>query len=70
MPTLVRVLLIVSAMLGAFCWWGTSSAAGQRQFDEMAGMIPFFAGIFGLILLAAALLYLVISRRKSGAPPS
>lgn len=69
MPRSVRIMLIASALLGAFCWWGLYSAEGQRQFDEMAGMIPFAAGLLGLILLAVTFFLLVISRRKPRRPP-
>ncbi|MBL8675573.1 MAG: hypothetical protein JNL07_11840 [Rhodospirillales bacterium] len=60
-PLLVGVaiaLVAVALALAAFCWWGLFTAAGQRAYDEMAGMIPYFAGIGAVValLIAAALL--------------
>lgn len=42
----------------AFGWWGVTTRAGSRMFDEMAGMIPFFVGVFGgLLVVVGAGLY-------------
>jgi hypothetical protein len=53
------VVAIVLASIGlglvAFAWWGMNTRAGQQAFDEMAGMIPFFAGVAGAILVVVAL---------------
>lgn len=56
-------LLVVGIALAAFGWWGTKTEAGQRSYDEMAGIIPEFSwwigcglGTIGLIwILASAL---------------
>ena len=37
-----------------FGWWGLETAAGRRQFDEMAGIIPLLTGVASIILLAVA----------------
>lgn len=63
----MKLLAIFLALIGlagmAFGWWGLETVSGRRAFDEMAGMIPFFAGVgsFGL-LLGAAILYYFASR--------
>ena len=57
---LIAAILALLAVIGLiFCWWGLETAAGRRQFDEMAGMIPFFSGVASVVLLiiAAALFY-------------
>ena len=52
MPALVAVAGM------AFGWWGLETVSGRRHFDEMAGMIPLFAGVGSIILLLlAAILY-------------
>lgn len=51
-PTLLAALGLALVL---FAWWGIETAAGRRRFDEMAGIIPFWAGIAGALLLAAAL---------------
>lgn len=48
------VLTVIAAGLLAFGWWGVYTAAGQRRFDEMAGMIPMFALWAGVLLLAVS----------------
>jgi hypothetical protein len=59
------VLALLSAMLGAFCWWGLFTEAGSRHFDEMAGLVPFYAGIAGALSLVLSML-LMLWRRSLG----
>lgn len=57
------VLALVSFTGMIFGWWGLETVAGRRHFDEMAGMIPLFAGIASIILLlVAAILYYLAGR--------
>ena len=58
------VLGAAGAALAGFGWWGMNTAAGRRRYDEMAGMIPFFAGIAGGVILACALMLLLLSARR------
>lgn len=63
------VLAVAGAGLVGFGWWGVNTAAGQRRYDEMAGMIPFFAGIAGFGLLVIALvLFLLLTRKTPDTP--
>jgi hypothetical protein len=49
--------LVLAIGLGIFSWWGMLTATGQRRFDEMDGMYPFFAGVAaGVFLIAGAVL--------------
>ena len=48
------VLAIAAAALGVFCWWGLFTTAGQKRFDEMDGMYPFFAGVAAAITAVSA----------------
>ncbi|MCY0095046.1 hypothetical protein [Hoeflea ulvae] len=58
MKTFAIILALVSIAGLMFGWWGIETVAGRRHFDEMAGMIPFFAGIASVaLLLVAAVLY-------------
>ena len=61
---LFAILLALVSFAGLiFGWWGLETVSGRRQFDEMAGMIPLFAGIASLILLiVAAILYFFANR--------
>ena len=56
MVAIVLALVAVAGMV--FGWWGLETVSGRRHFDEMAGMIPLFAGVGSIILLLlAAILY-------------
>ena len=61
---MVAIVLALVAVAGmAFGWWGLETVSGRRHFDEMAGMIPFFAGVGSVILLLlAAILYYYAGR--------
>jgi hypothetical protein len=59
------LVAIVGLALALFGWWGMYTAAGRHRYDEMDGLIPFFAGCVGLVLLAVALLVATIRRWKS-----
>ena len=56
---LFAIVLALVAVAGmAFGWWGLETVSGRRHFDEMAGMIPLFAGVGSImLLLLAAILY-------------
>ena len=51
----VKKFALAFAVLGLVCvafgWWGVKTRAGSRMFEEMAGMIPFFVGVFGAVLV-------------------
>lgn len=55
--------LVIALLLGAFCYWGMFTRAGNRRFDEMAGMIPMGAGLLGGVMFLAACVLLFLSRR-------
>lgn len=71
MKKAAAVLAIVGLALAVFGWWGIYTAAGMRRYDEMDGLIPFFAGVAGLFLLALAGIVALIaawrSRRRTDA---
>ena len=48
MRGVARILLALGAALTAFAAWGLFTPAGARAFDEMDGLIPFFAGLLGV----------------------
>ncbi|OCW58215.1 hypothetical protein [Hoeflea olei] len=57
------VLAFVAAAGLGFGWWGLETVAGRRLFDEMAGMIPLFAGAASaVVLVAAGILYYLSGR--------
>jgi hypothetical protein len=66
---IAAVLAVSGALLLAFGWWGMETVAGRRRYDEMAGMIPEFAGMLGVLLLVAAavLALIAVAERRRGA---
>ena len=64
------ILAIAGALLVAFGYWGIETNAGRRAFDEMAGMIPWGAGVLGsvLVVVGATLLAIGRWRRRTAAP--
>ncbi|HEX8243329.1 MAG TPA: hypothetical protein VF541_07530 [Longimicrobium sp.] len=67
MRVITLLLALSGAALLAFGYWGIYTPAGQRRFDEMAGIIPFWAALLGgFLLCVAALLALVgwLRRRR------
>ena len=55
MKTVSVILLVAGLSAIAFGYWGLNTVQGRARFDEMAGMIPFFAGIAGWMAIFLAL---------------
>ncbi|WP_031496337.1 hypothetical protein [Bryobacter aggregatus] len=62
---LTAILLLASAAaLGVFSYWGLFTTSGRQRFDEMSGMIPFFAGcLAALAAVSSGIAYLIAWRR-------
>jgi len=68
-----KILFLVSLICGVFGYWGAFTPDGNRVFDEMSGMIPYFLGfgvaflccIAGLILVFIRLFQTLKTKRKS-----
>ncbi|MGF7150340.1 putative membrane protein YesL [Sphingomonas zeicaulis] len=58
------VLLLIAFALAAFCVFGLFTATGARAFDEMDGLIPFFAGCLSAVMTAAAIILWSLSLRR------
>ena len=54
MKILIAVLVVLGLLGLAFGVWGLFTDVGRARFDEMDGLIPFFAGVAGAILIIAA----------------
>lgn len=55
------VSLLVAGVLAIFCYLGMFTTAGSRAFDEMDGMIPFFAGCLAVLMAGVALILWCLS---------
>ena len=62
-PVLAAVLFAAAIVLASFSYWGINTAAGRQAFDEMAGIIPYSAGLLSVILAALASLSWWLGRR-------
>lgn len=56
------LLSLLSTALTSFGWWGLETTAGMQAFDEMDGLIPFFAGVVGIAGLCALALAALFRR--------
>ncbi len=69
MTKIAAALAVIGLALVVFGWWGIYTAAGMRRYDEMDGLIPFFAGVagVGLIVIAGMIALFAVwrSRRRS-----
>jgi len=57
-------LLLLGATLGIFSYWGVETQAGRREFDEMSGILPLFAGALGVVAGIAGIALLVVWRTR------
>ena len=56
MRTTSFVLAALAVVCGAFSYYGLGTAAGRRQFDEMAGILPLAAGAGAALFAIGGLL--------------
>lgn len=64
MSHIVLFLVLAGSALLAFGSWSLFTEGGRRQYDEMAGMIPFGALVVGGLLLLSAALVATLRRRR------
>ncbi|HEX8402076.1 MAG TPA: hypothetical protein VF628_10260 [Allosphingosinicella sp.] len=64
-------LFTLAAVLAGFAYWGIYTLDGQHAFDEMAGIVPYSAGLGSVILGVSGLLTWWLNwrrTRRSGQP--
>ena len=61
MNKLATILFVLGVLSALFGYWGMSTEAGRRHFDEMAGMIPFGACVAGGLFTLTALILVLIA---------
>ena len=59
-----RIILIAAILSIIYGYWGAFTEAGNKVYDEMDAMLPFFVLIFGVILLLLFLVLVFIMKRK------
>ena len=62
-----RIILIAAILSIIYGYWGAFTQSGNKVYDEMDAMLPFFVLIFGVILLLIFLVLVFIMKRKSKA---
>jgi len=60
-----QIILIVAIVSIIYGYWGAFTQSGNKVYDEMDGMLPFFILIFGVILLFVFPILVFIMKRKS-----
>jgi hypothetical protein len=45
------IIIVLATVLGVYGYWGAFTESGNKKYDEMDAMFPFFVMIFGIILL-------------------
>ena len=69
MKIITTVFLIIGVSSVCFATWGLFTVAGQRHFDEMAGIIPFAAMVLAFVMFGTGgLLFLLSNLRKPRVP--
>ncbi|HKJ52732.1 MAG TPA: hypothetical protein VKB27_14595 [Gammaproteobacteria bacterium] len=68
MKAVAFIVTAAAALALAFGAWGRFTLAGRREFDEMAGMLPFFSWYAGFALAAAAAVLWILLIRRRGRP--
>ncbi|MDB5411758.1 MAG: hypothetical protein JWR10_93 [Rubritepida sp.] len=58
-----RTCLFLAVILAAFAYWGTSTVGGRKAYDEMAGMIPWGAGLLSVVLAVCAIITWWLAKR-------
>lgn len=58
------ICFVLAVLLAGFAWWGLRTESGSRSFDEMAGMIPFAAGVLSAFLTICAVITWGFSRLR------
>lgn len=65
MRKIATTLALAGALLLAFGFWGTQSAAGHQRFANMNGFVPLaMTTLGGLLLITAAILDMLAERRQ------
>lgn len=61
MPTAAIIIFLIGLSAALFGYWGQHTEAGRIRYDEMAGMIPFFAWWAGIVLIAVAVILGIVA---------
>ena len=56
--------LAASALL-VFSWWGQNTKAGEVAWPGLNQMVPYFAGVAGVVLFFVALILFIIHKLRT-----
>lgn len=69
----MKIAILVLTLAGlaglAFGYWGIYTPEGNRQFDEMDGLYPYFAALGGGLSLFIALILLIVAAKRPRKQP-
>jgi hypothetical protein len=58
------MILVVSAALMIYGYWGAFTSSGNKVYDEMDAMYPFILLVAGAVLFIASVIILLLKRKK------
>jgi hypothetical protein len=65
MKNAALLLLVLSIVLGTYGYWGAFTHSGQKYYDEMDAMLPFFTLLFACLLaMISVILAIILFFRK------
>jgi uncharacterized membrane protein len=64
MKKAARIILIMAVLSIGYGYWGAFTPSGNKVFDEMDGMLPFFVLIFGAVLFIVFLVMILIVKEN------
>lgn len=67
MKKVSAIIFIVAVALIIYGYWGAFTQSGNKIYDEMDALLPFFVLIFGVFLIIVFLVLFFIMKRKSKA---
>lgn len=68
MQNMAHVFLALALVRETFAWWGLGTASGSQVFDEMDGLIPFFAAVLGVPFAMGGAVFWLLARRRARMP--
>lgn len=60
-----KIIVLLAAAAISYGYWGAFTASGNKVYDEMDAMFPFFVLVFGVILLCCFLIVVAIKKLRA-----
>lgn len=57
-------MLIIAIAFMAYGYWGAFTESGNKVYDEMDAMLPFFGLIIGAVLFIISVVIMIVARKR------